>query len=109
MELALTELLLKRLAAKVAGRLHYAGFLKLYLRCAGIRTDNAESTMELYEILRVDCIIATEDMIGNYLQGLDLIDLDLVSEEDRQDMMLLEDFMFRGPLLMHVCQIARLW
>ncbi len=48
-------------------------------------------------------------MIGNYLQGLDLIDLDLVSEEDRQDMMLLEDFMFRGPLLMHVCQIARLW
>jgi hypothetical protein len=48
-------------------------------------------------------------MIGNYLQGLDLIDLDLVSEEDRQDMMLLEDFMFRGPLPMHVCQIARLW
>ncbi len=47
MELALTELLLKRLAAKVAGRLHYAGLLKLYLRCAGIRTDNAESTMEL--------------------------------------------------------------
>jgi hypothetical protein len=48
-------------------------------------------------------------MIGNYLQGLDLIDLDLVSEEDRQDMMLLEDFMFRGPLLMHACQIVCLW
>lgn len=47
MQLGPTELPVRSPAAKVAGRLHYAGFLKLYLVCAGICMDNAELTMEL--------------------------------------------------------------